>query len=71
MSPMVKKVTLGALAFAVLVGIGVAKRLLTPRAENEAQRQERLRQDVRKDVDKAVSGIKLCPLSEPNCNVKK
>lgn len=71
MSPFAKKIMFVVLGFALLVAGGVAKRLLAPRAETEAQRQEKLRQDVRKDVDKALSGFKLCPPSEPNCNVKK
>ena len=71
MTPRVKKIVLVAVGLVVLVAAGVAKRLLAPRAETEAQRQERLAKDVRKSIDKSFEGFKLCPLSDPDCNTRK
>ncbi len=71
MSPRVRKIALVAVGLALLIAGGVAKRLLTPRAETDAQRQERISRDVRKSIDKSFEGFKLCPLSDPDCNTRK
>ena len=71
MSPRVKKIVLVAAGIAILIAGGVAKRLLAPRAEIDAQRQERLSKEARKRIDKSFEGFKLCPLSDPDCNKRK
>ncbi len=71
MTPRLKKVMFIALGIGVLIAGGVAKRLLAPRAETDAQRQERIAKDARKSIDKSFEGFKLCPLSDPDCNTRK
>ena len=34
----------------------------------ERETQERIAKDAKQSIDKAMSGFKLCPLSDPDCN---
>ncbi|QCK86816.1 hypothetical protein E8L99_14170 [Phreatobacter aquaticus] len=58
----------------VIVGFGtvVAWRLETRRqARNDQATQERMRTEAQDSVNRSMSGFRLCPLSEPNCNERK
>ena len=55
----------------VAAGVGVWKRE-TRRAEAEDRaRQERIAKDAKDSIGKAMGGLKMCPLSQPNCNDAK
>lgn len=37
-------------------------------AREDRVAKERIQSDVRKSIEKATDGFKLCPLTEPDCN---
>ncbi len=58
-----------AIALVMLAGAVVAWRIDSrSSARQERETRERIQQDVRQSIDKAMSGFKLCPLSDPDCN---
>ena len=53
-----------AIAAVAVVAMQVERR--SARQEREAS--ERIRKDVRESIDKTMSKLKFCPLSDPDCN---
>ena len=39
-------------------------------AQQERETKERIAKDAKQSIDKAMSGFKLCPLSDTDCNKK-
>jgi hypothetical protein len=60
-----------ALAVAAVLALGVVSAWrIQSRAENRdaLQTQQRIERDVKQSINDATRGIKLCPLSNPDCN---
>ncbi len=56
----------------VVFGAAVAWRVENRRvAREDQQRQERIRTDVQQSIGRAMEGVRMCPLSEPNCNERR
>ena len=56
----------------VAVGAVAAWRIDSRRtARDAAATQERIRTEAQQSIGRAVQGIRMCPLSEPNCNDRK
>jgi hypothetical protein len=51
--------------FGVLTGWAINARY---QAREERQTQQRIERDVKSSINNATKDIKLCPLSDPDCN---
>jgi hypothetical protein len=58
-----------AIALVMLAGAAAAWRMQT-RAENRAAQEtkSRIERDVKNSIENATKGVRLCPLSDPDCN---
>lgn len=58
-----------AIVLVVLAGAAAAWRMQS-RAENRAahETKQRIERDVKNSIESATRGIKMCPLSDPDCN---
>ncbi len=57
------------LVLLVAFGATAAWRLQTRSAARDGRAtQERIQKDVQNSINKSMSGMKLCPLSDPDCN---
>lgn len=53
----------------VEMGVATTWRMQTrSEAQSERATQERIRKDVQDNINKSMSGVKMCPLSDPDCN---
>ena len=60
-----------AVALVILAGAAAAWRIESrSAARQERETKERIQTDAKQSIDKAMSGFKLCPLSDPDCNKK-
>ena len=64
-----KKGTALAILLVILAGAAVGWRVQM-RADNQHAQQtmQRIEQDVKKSIENATKGIRMCPLSDPDCN---
>lgn len=64
-----KKGTALAILLVILAGAAVAWRVQT-RADNRAAQETkaRIERDLKNSIEDATRDIKLCPLSQPDCN---
>lgn len=56
---------------ALLIALGAASAWRAKmRADNQHAQQtmQRIEQDVKKSIENATRGIRMCPLSDPDCN---
>jgi|GEM_PF-1741452 len=56
---------------ALLIALGAASAWRAKmRADNRdaQQTKQRIEQDVKSSIERATKGIKMCPLSDPDCN---
>jgi hypothetical protein len=56
----------------VAMGSLVAWRMESRRADREqAATQERIRTEAQQSIGRAMQNVRMCPLSEPNCNERR
>jgi len=61
-----------ALVLLVAIGATVAWRVQSRSAVRDEQAtRERLQRDVQDSISKSMSGVKMCPLSDPDCNTRR
>ena len=64
----------GFITAAILVVLAAAAygwlREMRSAERQERETKERIAKDAKQSIDKAMSGFKLCPLSDPDCNKK-
>jgi hypothetical protein len=54
------------------MGSLVAWRMESRRADREqAATQERIRTEAQQSIGRAMQNVRMCPLSEPNCNERR
>ncbi len=56
----------------VAFGAAAAWRIESRRsARDEAATQERIRSEAQQSIGRAMQNVRMCPLSDPNCNERK